>query len=340
MNARRLGVVLGVAVVVLALSGCGGTGSGPDTGGDGTLSVQDKWQRFEDEDPTLRMTDAQVAEAWRSAARKSTHSVALGPETISSGSDPVSGDQAEPVPNVVPAEVFPCTPGTCGVDPHPDGTDATVAFAPVLEHNDVPVAMAEGAYRVTMTLESDPPVEIDDFFEFLRYGGWLDHTVFHVSFQRWCTVGEAGCGETNLVYERGTVVGLMAGGYSETTPAGAGSATWTGVVVGMESGEHGRATAAAVRSGQPDVFLGDAHITIDDLAAPDVDVSFVNLYNVTEGAPHRDITWEGLRVEDGLFGEGSSDGYIAGMFTGPRHQEVGGSFLQDGIAGAFGAKRQ
>ena len=244
------------------------------------------------------------------------------------------------MPNVVQAEVFPCTPGTCSVGPHPDGTDPTVAFGPVLEHNDVPVTVAEGSYRVTRTLESDPPVEIDHFFEFLRYGGWLDHTVFHVSFRRWCTVGAAGCPGTDPTYERGSVVGFMAGGYSETTPTGVGSATWTGVMVGMESEERGRATASAVRSGQPDVFLGDAQITIDDLAAPDVDVSFVNLHNVTEGTRHRDITWEGLRVEDGLFGDGNSEGYITGMFTGPRHQEVGGSFLRDGIAGAFGAKRQ
>ena len=329
-----------MTVVALALSGCGGTGSGPDSGGGSTLSVLDKWQRFEDGDPTLRMTKAQVAEAWRSAARRATHSVALGPETISSGSDPVSGDQAEPVPNVVQAEVFPCTPSTCSVGPHPDGTDPTVAFGPVLEHNDVPVTVAEGSYRVTRTLESDPPVEIDHFFEFLRYGGWLDHTVFHVSFRRWCTVGAAGCPGTDPTYERGSVVGFMAGGYSETTPTGVGSATWTGVMVGMESEERGRATASAVRSGQPDVFLGDAQITIDDLAAPDVDVSFVNLHNVTEGTRRRDITWEGLRVEDGLFGDGNSEGYITGMFTGSRHQEVGGSFLRDGIAGAFGAKRQ
>ena len=361
MNAGRLGVVLGVAVAALALFGCGGTGSGPDTGGSGTLSVLEKWQRFEDGAPTLRMTRAQVAEAWRSAARQATHSVALGPESISAGSDPVSGDQAEPVPNVVPAEVFPCGPGTCNVGPHPDGTDPTVAVAPVLEHNDVPVAVAEGAYRLTEVLEAaaledatpiedgspdedrtpiEPATPIEYVVDFRRYGGWLDHTVFHVSFQRWCTVREAGCAGTSPVHERGTVFGVMAGGYSETTPAGAGSATWTGVVVGMESGERGRATAAAVRSGQPDVFLGDAHITIDDLAAPDVDVSLVNLYNVTEGARHGDITWEDLRVENGLFGEGTSEGYITGMFTGPRHQEVGGHFLRDGIAGAFGAKRQ
>ena len=281
-----------------------------------------------------------MSEAWRSAANRSTHGVALGPETISAGSDPVSDDQVEPVPNVVQAEAYPCSPGTCGLDPPPDGTDDTVAFAPVLEHDDVPVAVAEGEYRLTITLEKDPPIEIDDLFDFLRYGGWLDHTVFHVSFRRWCSVGAAGCPGTDPVHEGGSVGGSMAGSYSETTPAGVGSATWTGVMVGMESGERGTATASAVRSGQPDVFLGDARITIGDLAAPDVDVSFVNLHNVTEGTPHRDIAWEGLPVEDGLFGDGNSEGYIAGMFTGPRHQEVGGHFLRDGIAGAFGAKRQ
>ena len=217
MNAGRLGVVLGVAVAALALSGCGGTGSGPDTDGGGTLSVLEKWQRFEDGEPTLRMTQAQVAEAWRSAARRSTHSVALGPESISVGSDPVSGDQAEPVANVAPAEGFPCGPGTCNVGPHPDDTDPTVAIAPVLEHNDVPVAVAEGAYRLTEVLEAAAPrgrnahrrrqprrrpdphrarkLPSNMWVDFRRYGGWLDHTVFHVSFQRWCTVGEAGmCG--------------------------------------------------------------------------------------------------------------------------------------------------
>ena len=42
MNSPRLRVALGVAVVALALSGCGG-GSGPDTGGSDPLSVLDKW---------------------------------------------------------------------------------------------------------------------------------------------------------------------------------------------------------------------------------------------------------------------------------------------------------
>ena len=51
------------------------------------------------------------------------------------------------------------------------------------------------------------------------------------------------------------------------------------------------------------------------------------------------MSWEGLSVEDGLFGRGDEKEYIAGMFTGPRHQEVGGEFRRDGIEGGFGAKR-
>lgn len=51
------------------------------------------------------------------------------------------------------------------------------------------------------------------------------------------------------------------------------------------------------------------------------------------------MSW-GPSVENGLFGGGDPDEYIAGMFTGPRHQEVGGEFRRDGIEGGFGAKRQ
>lgn len=50
--------------------------------------------------------------------------------------------------------------------------------------------------------------------------------------------------------------------------------------------------------------------------------------------------WESLSVENGLFGGGDPDEYIAGMFTGPRHQAVGGEIRRDGIEGGFGAKRQ
>ena len=120
-----------------------------------------------------------------------------------------------------------------------------------------------------------------------------------------------------------------------------GSATWTGVMVGMESPEPGSEAASAPLRNSPDVFLGDARITIDNLAAPDVDVSFTNIHNVSEGTRHGDMTWENIPVEDGLFGSiRDDDEYVSGMFSGPQHQEVVGEFERDNIAGAFGAKRQ
>ena len=168
-----------------------------------------------------------------------------------------------------------------------------------------------------------------------------------LSATRWCTVGSPGCAETDdtddfdPLYAGGGVLGYMAGSYPGTTPAGAGSAAWTGIMVGMED-----LASASLGRERTDVFLGDARIAIDDLAAPDVDVSFTNIHNVTEGARRGDMSWEDLRLEDGLFGRvvrrngGERYDYLVGMFTGPGHREVGGEFRRDGIAGAFGAKRQ
>ena len=319
-------------VLALALSGCGGGGRVSIDGSANDLSILEKWRRFADNNPTLRMTGAQVSRAWRAAARNSAHSVSLGPVSVGAGP-----------PSDIQLETDPCSPGECDLE-RPSGSRIW-AFAPVLGHNQVPVA--EHHARITRTLpvpearETTQPTLID----VLTYGGWLDYTEFRVSLSRWCTVGAAGCSGTDPDYENGIAFGFMAGSGSGTAPAGVGPAAWTGVMVGMESPESGSDKAlASLRSG-PDVFLGDARITIDDLAAPDVDVSFTGIYNVTEGTPHDDMSWENLRVQDdGLFGAlgGERDGseYIAGMFTGPGHQEVGGEFRRDGIVGAFGARRR
>ena len=337
-----------VAVLAFALSGCGGGGTvstGGPNGDDNGISLLDNWQRFKDGNPTLRMTNEQVSEAWRSAARRSTHRVILaGP--VSVGNDPAS--------IIPPAETYPafpvdtdaCSPGECDFDPPPDGT---WAFAPVLEHNDVPLAEFESRFTRTETLEPERGTDSQQtvLFDSLTLGGWLEYTHFNVSLTRWCTVGAPGCAESDdtddfdLLYAGGGVLGYMAGGYSGTTPTGVGSAAWTGVVIGMED-----LASTSLRREEPDVLLGDARIVIDDLAAPDVDVLFTNMHNVTEATRRGDMSWEDLPVEDGLFGGVSleSDGeryeYLVGMFAGPGHQEVGGEFRRDGIAGAFGAKRE
>ena len=326
MHARSLGVstFIAVAALALSLSGCGGGG-----GGGNEMPLLEKWQRFESGSPTLRMTSAQVSEAWRSAARRSTDTLTYHYEA------PVDGDLQLVVDD------DPCEPGDCDLEwaLQPGNT---VAFAPVLEHNDVPVAKGEG--RGSFTDEDGTFL-----FDFLGYGGWLDHTQFNVSFIRICIAGAPGCSGTDPDYEFAGTTAFVAGNDSGTPPTGMGSATWTGVMVGMESPAPGSAAASALLGGgRPDVFLGEAGITIDDLSNPDVDVSFTDIHNVTEGTRRRDMTWENLHLQDdGLFGgiTGMRAGnheyeYIAGMFTGPGHQEVGGEFLRDGIAGSFGAKRR
>ena len=178
---------------------------------------------------------------------------------------------------------------------------------------------------------------------------------FFAGIARECEVGAAGCAGASPRYTHVWLDPFVYGAYSGTTPTGSGSATWTGVMVGTEDPE----SIAIGLLPNLDVYLGDARIVIDDLSAPDVDVFFTNIHNVTgsdessidiSGLPfardprnerHPDMSWEGLSVENGLFGEAdSADEYITGMFVGTRHREVGGQFQRDGIAGVFGAKRQ
>ena len=142
----------------------------------------------------------------------------------------------------------------------------------MLEHDGIPVAELRARRTHTLTLEENGERVPEDettttLVDVLSYGGWLDHTEFRVSFSRSCVVGVAGCSETDPEFEVAHVQGFAAGVYSGTTPTGMGSATWTGVMIGMESPEPGSdEVSALLRNGQPDVFLGDARIMIDDIA--------------------------------------------------------------------------
>ena len=190
---------------------------------DDEMSLLDNWQRFEDGTPTLRMTNAQVSEAWRSAARKSTHRVILrGPASV--GNDPGPAIPVETWP-AFPVDADACSPGECDLEPPPGGTRA---FAPVLEHDDVPLAEFKGRFTRTVTLEAHRGTNDrgTTLVDFLAFGGWLDYTQFNVSLTRWCTVGAPGCSGTDPVYAGGGVSGFMAGSCSGTTPTGVGSATW------------------------------------------------------------------------------------------------------------------
>ena len=308
-------VMVVVAAAIFALAGCG-SGNAPTDGEppSSAVSLLEKWQRFEDGNPTLSMTDEQVAQAVVSVLEGATH-VAFG----------------HPGP-AIPLDAS-------GLEPREVGrrhASILLASEPVTRHNDVPV----GEFRVQFH-DDDPEIRSDG----LAYGGWLEHTLFEVSFYRECLVSESGCVGDNPDYSDAYIESTVYGTHFGTAPTGSGSAKWTGVMVGMEP--VGEPAVPARR----DVFLGDALVTIDDLVSPDVDVSFTNIHNVTEGTSRNEITWNDLAIDGGMFGDtgfrdtdeseytGESE-YIFGMFNGSRHQEIGGHFRKDGITGAFGAKRE
>ena len=327
MHSRWLGVSTSIAAAALALSGCGGG----DGNGSGSLTVLDKWQRYAAGNPTLDMTSEEIEDAWLSTSRRATHYAYLGGSVTSPSpgdDDPGDNVQVEVVAEELEAGI----------------PDIEFNFDPVMEHNGIPVAKLK--YQLIFEDDIDEGGDPDERLvtiraDVLSYGAWLDYTDFRVNFLRGCELGATGCSGTNPDYEDAEVHGYMAGRYSAMNPSGIGSATWAGVMVGMESPEYGTPEHRALLQGQPDVFLGDARIAIQDLAAPDVDVSFTNIHNVTEGTRRPDMTWEDLSLEDGLFGSASGHrDYIVGMFNGPRQQEVGGEFERGGIAGAFGAKRR
>ena len=361
MPARRSKVRICAAPVVLAaaltVSGCSSSGDGGGGGGFASLPLADQWQRFQAGNPTLDMTPAEVAEAWRAAVRRSTHFVDLGPESATRAADPAPEPRPAPEPPATPVrvEAFPNAPSSRDLQPRPGSSRS---FAPVLEHHGIPVAEFKHRFTETTTLEIDRAQTPDDdatttLVHELGYGGWLDHGEFRVTLSASCALGAPRCSETDPDFAFARATGHMAGRPAGTAPAGVGSATWTGVMVAMAAPAWSEAPTSAddpappvaAPDGPPGVWLGDARITIDDLAAPVADVAFTGIHDVTAGTRRDDLRWEDLRIQDdGLFGgrTGAPDGneYIAGMFTGARHQEVGGHFERDGIAGAFGAKRQ
>ena len=129
------------------------------------------------------------------------------------------------------------------------------------------------------------------------------------------------------------------------------TATWSGVMSGVE---------ASPPSGPGAFVHGDSAVTVSGLAAGvqvSVDVAFTDIVNGDTAAGIGDMVWRGLPLQGRefgtdsvLFNDGSgyfpdesfgaaAEGRIYGRLYGPGHEEVGGLFHRDGIAGAFAGKR-
>ena len=166
------------------------------------------------------------------------------------------------------------------------------------------------------------------------YGGWLDEGAFFVN-RAILTVRD----------ERGRPIGLgtvfdasALGVANDMAPAVMQdmSATWKGMMVGADVSDE-------VTRGQ--FVRGDATLSIDDFAGPEVDVAFGNLHDLETGASLDGRTipaWEDIPLDGGAFGDkpvGSAD-YIQGRFVGQNHVGVVGVFERSDIVGSFGAARQ
>ena len=174
------------------------------------------------------------------------------------------------------------------------------------------------------------------------FGAWIDHGFFLVE----TFTTQEGAGSTHY---QTTWFGDASHSGPLTSPGD--TATWSGVMSGVE---------ASPSSGSGAFVHGDSAVTVSGLAAGagvSVDVAFTNIVNEDTGAGIGDMVWRGLPLQGREFGTDSvlfndGDGYfrdesfgvaaqgsIYGRLYGPDHEEAGGLFHRNGIAGAFAAKR-
>ncbi len=149
------------------------------------------------------------------------------------------------------------------------------------------------------------------------YGGWMVHNFFLAA---WGTYSDPDIPSADV----GT--GLSIGNATGTHPDV--DATYNGVMLGVVTGG----------ADLGDNVEGDATLEFS-MANPggaQMDVSFTNITNKETSRTLSDITWNPIQVEtDGTFDTGG----IHGIFYGPAHEEVGGTFNMDDVAGAFGAAK-
>ena len=162
-------------------------------------------------------------------------------------------------------------------------------------------------------------------YAYLSFGAWMQHNLF---LAKQTLVFDPVHDET-IVYLDIFSIGAASG--TNPTPAG-GSATWSGIMMGYDEGFSGT-PISRFETAEPNMYVGEAELTLEDFAAPTVDVRFSNITN--EVRVLRDVLWTDLPVTEGGF-EGRG---ILGRFYGPQHEEVGGVFQFDQINGAFGAVR-
>ena len=204
-------------------------------------------------------------------------------------------------------------------------------------------------HRRGVSLAETPILTItdEDYFgdvtqtSYKTLGGWLEHSFFYLT-TTW--LHSSSSSPTPLYFHirsHGT-----APNNADPEISTSGTSTWSGVMFAVPE----LLLTEIGLSSSNFHFVGDATITVDfhsyRLSPFSVDVLFNNIANDNTGVQIEDMMWTDLSLENGrfyhsshIFGEDLGDGSIGGTFYGPNHEEVGGVFRRNEIAGAFGAKR-
>ena len=132
-----------------------------------------------------------------------------------------------------------------------------------------------------------------------------------------------------LDQDAGGAVTLRVNGIRSRTSPQAGSAVWSGEVLGYASADVAVAEGASVTAYA--AVRGDARLAADF----ETDTVAVEFTEFDDG--RSDLSWDGLAVEAGAFGDG--DGSIEGSFYGTDHEGAAGTFARGGLAGVFGMLR-
>ena len=156
--------------------------------------------------------------------------------------------------------------------------------------------------------------------DYISLGAWMEHGAFIVQTESATVEG----------YRISVRYGMAGGDLAGTRPAG--TATWTGIMVGTP----------ATGNNRDDRLQGNAALNYDSSAGGSLDVAFTSIKNIDRGTAHSTPTVLFSDVPVGLggtFEAGLAGNRIQGGFYGPAHVEALGIFEQSNIVGAFGAKR-
>ena len=200
------------------------------------------------------------------------------------------------------------------------GTVCTITFQGESETVDLSEIEPSGAIpnigtsTVRNGVETAPFSVRDEGVSFNTYGVWGEYNVGSPLAARFTDLGVSA-----------TAVIPVSTGYSPGTDPVSGSATWLGAMVGNAY------TGSAL--GRP--VIGDTTLTAN-FQASSVDVAITGIAERQTGRSYADMRWTGIRMSGGAFRATGIDG----RFYGPNHEEAGGVIDNNGIAGAFSAKRQ